>query len=94
MAWSSFSQIQLRAGRRRIARDRLKRRGPHAFRAPCSSGMTVIVHPSTKRPGHWQATFIARDGEPWGDSESPDWERLLDHIHGDGVEWASAEAAS
>lgn len=88
---SNFNRLYLAAERRRIARDRLKKKGPHAFKADVLGGMTVLVHPSTKRPGYWQATFFARDGEPWGDSESPSWEKLLDHIHGDSVDWRTAE---
>lgn len=90
--WSNFNRLYLASGRRRIARDRLKKKGPHAFRADVMGGMTVLVHPSTKRSGYWQATFFGRDGDPWSDSESSDWERLLDHIHVDGVEWSTAQA--
>ena len=90
-AWSNTSKLFLASVRRRIAKDRFKRKGPHAFKADVAGGMTVLVHPSTKREGYWQATFFDRTGEPFADSESDSWEKLVDHIHMDSVQWNTAQ---
>jgi hypothetical protein len=84
-----FAKIRLASGRNAIARRRLQRREPHPFAAECSGGFIVLVHRSTKRDGWWQATFLDRSGEPFGDSESPQWVALLEHIHLDGVRWGT-----
>lgn len=91
--WSSFSRIQLAAGRMRIARRRFERGGARAFRAPLRgmpAGYWVLVHPSTAERGHWQATlFDARD-EPFSDSSSASWGRLVEHVALE-VDWHAAQ---
>lgn len=89
---SPMARAWLRAGRRRIALERIKARGERALRAPLLGGqLTVLVHRSTKRRGWWQATFFDAEGEPYGDSEAERWADLLDHIHGDSVDWCAPE---
>lgn len=80
------------AEKSRRALERLKAEGPHPFRAPARRGRhEVLVHKSTRKPGWWQATFF-EDGEPIGDSESATWEKLLEHIRLDDVDWEKAKA--
>ena len=87
-----MAELVLRAGRQRIAKDRLKATAS-PLRAPMlgSSGGWLLVHRSTRKPGWWQATSFDASDEPWGDSESQDFARLLDHAHGLGIDWLKAE---
>jgi hypothetical protein len=79
------------ADRQRTALNALLDRDPHPLKAPVHGGrFEVLVHRSTRKPGWWQATFFDDEG-PYGDSESPTWHRLLEHIHMDSVDWTRAE---
>jgi hypothetical protein len=78
-----------KAQRNARALRKVKRRGPHVMTA--TSGVyTVLFHRSTRKKGWWQATFFDENMEPWGDSEAPTWERLLDHVRYE-IDWTTAE---
>ena len=85
-----FARARLAAGRERIAFDRLKRRGPCNVTAPMTGGMSMLIHPSTKRRGWWQASFFDKAGDPFGDQENASWLKLLDGLRLSGVRWRSA----
>jgi hypothetical protein len=94
---SPASRAYLASGRRRIALNRLLKADsrPRPLYARVAGGrFTVLVHRSTRKPGWWQATFFDEDLEPYGDTESADWASLLEHIHGDGVDWRTARVAT
>lgn len=79
------------ADKNTTAYERVLQRGPHAMTVT-TGRYTVLIHPSTAKKGWWQATYFDEEMEPWGDSESPTWERLLDHIRYE-IDWTEAEAA-
>jgi hypothetical protein len=79
------------AQRNTAAYKRIRARGPHAMTTRAGR-YTVLIHPSTAKKGWWQATYFDEKMEPWGDSESPTWERLLDTIRYE-MDWTEAKAA-
>ena len=85
--------VLLAAGRRRIARERLVRDGARPIRAPIFGGGEMLIHKSTRKPGWWQATLFDKDGEPYADSESEGFERLVEHMATAGIDWKSARDA-
>lgn len=86
----SFRDLFIAARKNKEARQELaKEESP--IRAPMKGGGWVLVHRSTKKPGFWQATYFDNNDEPWGDSESPDFARLLYHADGNGIDWLKAE---
>jgi hypothetical protein len=87
-----WREVMEESERNQAAFANLLEKPPHDIVA--SSGRyTVLVHPSTDKKGWWQATFFDEKMEPWGDSQSPTWERLLDHIRYE-VDWTKAKRAS
>ena len=84
--WKSREQ---EFSRKLAAYDRVLALGPHAMKATAGD-YTVLIHPSTRKPGWWQATFFDKEMLPWGDSESPTWERLLEHVKYE-VDWDAAK---
>jgi hypothetical protein len=61
------------------------------LRAPMKGGGWCMIHKSTKKPGFWQASYFDQNDEPWGDSESQDFGKLLYHASGNGIIWTEAQ---
>lgn len=88
-AWSHPAFIA--AEKERAAFERVAAKAPHAFRADTTDGRwEVLVHPSTKRDGWWQATTFEA-GEPIGDMEDADWRKLLARLRLDRIDWANVK---